>query len=420
MQTTFDLTPDHDTAPAAGFVPTRAHARATLEAFVPQAGKAYAGRRNFDLGPGRHQHVSCLSPYLRLRLLTEAEVVKATLGAHSFSTSEKFVQEVFWRTYFKGWLEHRPAVWTSYIEDVARLRDDASQGGLKKAVEEATTGRTGIDCFDAWTRELTQTGYLHNHARMWYASIWIFTLNLPWQLGADFFLTHLLDGDPASNTLSWRWVGGLHTKGKHYLARASNINKFTEGRFNPGYRLANSETPSLDEDESFDITPLEMPRPVPASADCGLLLTMEDCHLESLTGLPALKTLALADAVGTDRNIQLDDKVKTFRAGALDDLAERAESHFEKPAQRLSLEGSAQPLIDWAKQNDIDTIVTPFVPQGPVLDRLDGMRQSLREAGLTLAMHKRDYDQLSWPHAKKGFFGMKKKIPDIVRDLSLA
>ncbi|MEL6379847.1 MAG: hypothetical protein AAFQ29_08760 [Pseudomonadota bacterium] len=212
----------------------------------------------------------------------------------------------------------------------------------------------------------------------------------------------------------------MHTKGKHYLARASNINKFTEGRFNPGYRLANSETPSLDEDESFDITPLEMPRPVPASADCGLLLTMEDCHPESLTGLPALKTLALADAVGADRNIQLDDKVKTFRAGALDDLAERAESHFEKPAQRLSLEGSAQPLIDWAKQNDIDTIVTPFVPQGPVLDRLDGMRQSLHEAGLTLAMHKRDYDQLSWPHAKKGFFGMKKKIPDIVRDLSLA
>jgi deoxyribodipyrimidine photo-lyase len=65
-------------------------------------------------------------------------------------------------------------------------------------------------------QELVETGYLHNHARMWFASIWIFTLRLPWELGADFFLRHLLDGDAASNTLSWRWVAGLHTKGKHY------------------------------------------------------------------------------------------------------------------------------------------------------------------------------------------------------------
>ncbi|MEL6790818.1 MAG: FAD-binding domain-containing protein [Pseudomonadota bacterium] len=417
MQTAFDLETDQPGAAIPSFVPTREHALASLHAFIPKAGKAYAGRRNFDLGPGKHAHVSCLSPYLRLRLITEAEVVAAALGAHSFSTAEKFVQEVFWRTYFKGWLEHRPAVWTSYLEDVARLHEDAARGGLKKAVEEATTGHTGIECFDAWTNELIDTGYLHNHARMWYASIWIFTLNLPWQLGADFFLTHLLDGDPASNTLSWRWVGGLHTKGKHYLARASNINKFTEGRFNPGYQLANSETPSLNEEEEFDIAPLAAPVPVPAGATCGLLLTMEDCHPESLTGLPPLKGLAMADGVGNDSEIGLDEQVKAFRRAALDDLSGRAAAHFEKPVQRLSLEAGAAPLVDWASQQGIDTIVTPFVPQGPVHDQLEGMAQSLRAAGLTLALNKRDYDQLSWPHAKKGFFGLKKKIPDIVRDL---
>ncbi len=80
--------------------------------------------------------------------------------------------------------------------------------------EQATTGRTGLACFDAWARELLDVGYLHNPARMWFASLWIFTLELPWALGADFFLRHLLDGDPASNTLSWRWVGGLQTPGK--------------------------------------------------------------------------------------------------------------------------------------------------------------------------------------------------------------
>ena len=66
---------------------------------------------------------------------------------------------------------------------------------------------------------------------MWFASIWIHTLNLPWQLGADFF-KNLLDGDPASNTLSWRWVAGLHTQGKCYLATENNIKKFTNNRFN--------------------------------------------------------------------------------------------------------------------------------------------------------------------------------------------
>ena len=66
---------------------------------------------------------------------------------------------------------------------------------------------------------------------MWFASIWIFTLNLPWELGARFFMKYLFDGDAASNTLSWRWVAGIQTQGKNYLARESNIRKFTNQRY---------------------------------------------------------------------------------------------------------------------------------------------------------------------------------------------
>ena len=58
---------------------------------------------------------------------------------------------------------------------------------------------------------------------MWFASIWIFTLELPWQLGAEFFMQHLYDGDAASNTLGWRWVAGVQTQGKHYLASEWNL-----------------------------------------------------------------------------------------------------------------------------------------------------------------------------------------------------
>ena len=212
--------------------PTREEALRRLSAFVPKAGRDYASKRNYDL-PG-HPHVSVLSPYIRHRLVTEEEVLRAILGRHSLAAAEKSVQEVLWRTYWKGWLELRPTVWADYRRSLKAALDRVqTEGGLRRDWEAACKGETGLDAFDHWARELTTTGYMHNHARMWFASIWIFTLRLPWELGADFFLRHLLDGDPASNTLSWRWVAGLQTPGKHYLARPDNIATYTEGRFRP-------------------------------------------------------------------------------------------------------------------------------------------------------------------------------------------
>jgi deoxyribodipyrimidine photo-lyase len=98
------------------FPPTRAVARDRLEAFAPGAGRLYAVGRNSDPGPGRAAAVSRLSPYLRYRIVTEAETVAAVLAKHSFAAAEKFVQEVLWRTYWKGWLEMNPAVWHRFLE----------------------------------------------------------------------------------------------------------------------------------------------------------------------------------------------------------------------------------------------------------------------------------------------------------------
>ena len=237
--------------------PTRAAGLARLTRFTPSMGEAYAAGRNHDAGLGAHTAVSGLSPWLRHRLLSEEETIAAALAAHGPARAGKFVQEVLWRTYWKGWLEQRPSAWQDYRAAVAEALPRAAD-----EVAAVAAGRTGIACMDAWARELVETGYLHNHARMWFASIWCFTLRLPWHLGVDLFLRHLLDADAASNTLSWRWVAGLQTRGKHYVARAENIARYTGGRFNPVGELDEAPTP-LQPGEPEPRTPLLVPPPPP-------------------------------------------------------------------------------------------------------------------------------------------------------------
>ena len=262
------------------FTATRATGEALLQAFIPRMGRRYANGRNTDHGRGAHKAVSVLSPYVRRRLVLEQDLVAAALAAHGSDEAEKFIQEVIWRGYFKGWLERRPQVWDSYrsgLEDDLAILDRDRR--LRRDVERAMNGQTGLECFDAWATELVETGYLHNHARMWFASIWIFTLRLPWTLGADFFLRHLLDADAASNTLSWRWVAGLQTVGKTYLATADNSARYTNGRFGPA-GLAR-EAVALTEAPMEPARDLREPPAHDRAQPSLLLVTPEDMHPES-------------------------------------------------------------------------------------------------------------------------------------------
>ena len=386
--------------------PARESALRHLDGFVPSTGRAYQSRRNFDLGPGRRGNTSTLSPYLRRRLLTEREVVEAALEAHGLDGSEKFVQEVFWRTYFKGWLERRPSVWQHYLG----LVEDAPTN--LKAYKQAIAGETGIACFDAWARELTEHNYLHNHARMWFASIWIFTLRLPWALGADFMLRHLLDGDPASNTLSWRWVAGLHTKGKNYVAARWNIEKFTEGRFSPDPGdLAEDPEPLTEAFDPGPAQPLRAPRAPDAATPSVLLVTVEDCSPER-ADLPVIKAAATLRISARDAA----PAVINFDRGALADAAKRL-GHGE--ATSFDAPANAGALIDWAKAAGAEQIVTPYVPIGPTRDWLDAAEPAMVQAGLTLAEVRREWDTAIWPLATAGYFKVKKQIPRLIDDLSL-
>ncbi|MGI1663126.1 FAD-binding domain-containing protein [Palleronia sp. KMU-117] len=403
-----DHPPDHP--------PRRDEGLRRLRDFVPRAGRAYAAGRNHDR-PG-HPDVSVLSPYIRHRLISEDEVLRAVLGRHSPAAAEKFVQEVFWRTYWKGWLEMRPGVWTAYRAELSRALDRiATEGGLRRDWEAACRGETGIDCFDHWARELVETGYLHNHARMWTASIWIFTLRLPWVLGADFFLRHLLDGDAASNTLSWRWVAGLQTPGKHYIARAENIARHTGGRFDPRGQL--DEAPR----------PLEGPPPPPRqpiapggwpdpARRTGIVLTEDDLSPGfAVAGLQVAATLVVP-GVGSRSPLAVAPRVESFTRGAIADALSRHAAQLGEVTVLEAAEPSA--LSDWARAQNLDQIVLPHVPTGPAADRLAPLLAEARGRGLDVVRVLRPYDAAAWPHATAGFFRFREAIPRLIDDLGLA
>ena len=246
--------------------PTRAAALEAVERFLPRV-PAYPAERGFDRGD--HSTVSRLSVWLRHRVIHDTEVIDRVLARWPLTSAEKFLQEVVWRSYWRGWLAHHPAVWTNFRRAV-----EAQRGIELPGLRAAGEGATALTFFNDWVRELTTTGYLHNHTRMWFASVWIFTLKLPWALGADFMCRHLLDGDPASNTLSWRWVAGLHTRGKHYVARPDNIAHFSAGRWCPrAEELAVDPTPLA---EPGLVTPeawQPAPQLPPEAATWPLLLT---------------------------------------------------------------------------------------------------------------------------------------------------
>lgn len=388
------------------FSPTRTAALERMTEFLPLAGR-YAADRNF-VRPG-HPNISRLSPWLQKRLILESEVVAAARERWPFEAIEKFVQEVYWRTYWKGWLEQRPVAWSRWADSVPRLRDGL-KGERRSAWENACQGRTGIPGFDEWARELVATGYLHNHARMWFASIWIFTLRLPWELGAAFFTEHLLDGDVASNTLSWRWVAGLQTAGKTYLARADNIAHYTDGRCEPGARqlasapFAITEEP-LPKQASWTEDSPRIAASARAEGKVGLWIHPEDLAVEhgelagdKFTAIQASWPTPIAALAGWSAG------VVSWTQAALRDGATRAGIHFGVEVTAEPTADLGAELVAWAQKHELKRVVAyrPFV--GPWQTEALAVEAALSKAGIALTWRRRAWDTQLFPHATRGYF----------------
>ena len=376
------------------FEPSRAQATNKLDNFVENNLSEYSRLRNFDFGPDKRSNISCISPYISHGILNELEVIDKALKKFSFSKNEKFIQEVLWRTYWKGWLELRPNVWTDYIIELKIIREKYKDN---KDYLNAIDGNTNIECFNEWVKELKEFNYLHNHTRMWFASIWIFTLNLPWQLGAEFFMKHLYDGDAASNTLGWRWVAGIQTQGKHYLASEWNIKKFTNNRFN-NINLNENAPPKVSE-KIYKAVLKDFSNP--ASFDEQNLIIFDNNLSFEFTDFKdhKFKKIYLVNNNNDSRNIKLSEKTLKFKTNLIQDQKRRLDE------KSLDCE-----IIDIGNLKTIENSYFFYPCVGENLDYLTS--QGINNIKFLY----RNLDRSSWKYCNKGFFNFKKYIPTIIKE----
>ena len=378
------------------FEASRAKAVDKLNTFVEQNLSDYSKLRNFDFGPSNRSNVSCLSPYITHGIINELEVINKSLKKFSFAKNEKFIQEVLWRVYWKGWLELRPDVWSDYLIELDKIKKEFKNN---QSYLDAIEGKTNVDCFNQWVIELKESNYLHNHTRMWFASIWIFTLELPWQLGAEFFMQHLFDGDAASNTLGWRWVAGIQTQGKHYLASEWNINKFTNNRFK-NIKLSENAKP-ISNDKIYSVINKSF-KNSEILEDKTLLIFENNMTFEFSDFKEHKFKKILLVSNNTDRTIKLSEKVLKFKANLLED-------------QKIRLKEKSI-NCETININDLKNITEEVYALYPTVGENLNFIQNNQLKNIKFLYRK--LDQFSWQYCNKGFFNFKNYIPKIIANFN--
>ena len=376
------------------FVTTRKEALDVMGRYIENNISDYTAKRNFDFGPQNRKNISCLSPYITHRLISEYEVAKKTLSKYPYQKVEKFIQEIFWRVYWKGWLELRPKVWTDFVEDTKNIENT-------KEYEKAINGETNIDCFNDWVKELKENNYLHNHTRMWFASIWIFTLKLPWQKGAEFFLRELYDGDAASNTLSWRWVAGIQTKGKNYIAQNWNINKFTNNKYKD-LKLNENPQPIIDQ-RDYKVSPLSISNNETASDKLVFFENELDFQFFNINNHKKVYCILLAN---DERQVKVGSKVLDYKKNLIKNQIQNSGLKIE------FIEGNK--FIELSSNDKDFDIVYPSIGEN-----MSFLKRVIKKNNLKINYLTREEDNYCWQFSNKGYFNFKSNIPKILSQFKL-
>ena len=356
--------------------------------FIQKGLKDYSSQRNYDFGPKSRENISNLSKYISHRIINEYDLVREILSQYSLQKVDKFIQEVFWRVYWKGWLEHRPQVWRDFV--------DSSPNYSEEDYKKAINGETKIKCFDDWVNELKTENYLHNHTRMWFASIWIFTLNLPWELGARFFMKYLFDGDAASNTLSWRWVAGIQTQGKNYIARESNIRKFTNQRYMN--TALNENALPLENPKTYLLK--EVKKLHTKQKYKNIVLFESDLNVNGKNFFfENYENVYLLLLKNKSRNVKLDDAVLNFKTTLQEAFAS---------------EITNSKIVN---EDDIKNLNEGFDVLYPSIgENMDFLNQEMKDINKLHFIGIKE-DIFCWKFSKKGFFNFKKNIPGVINFL---
>ena len=376
------------------FITSRLEALEKLSKYIESDISNYNAKRNFDFGVTNRRNVSCLSPYITHRLITEYETAKIVLKKYPFKKVDKFIQEIFWRVYWKGWLELRPKVWTDFIEDLKTIKED-------KDYLKAENGETDIECFNDWVNELKNFNYLHNHTRMLFASIWIFTLRLPWQKGAEFFMKHLYDGDAASNTLSWRWVAGIQTKGKNYLAQSWNISKFTNNKYK-NVKLNETALPIIDKRE-YKISPFQISKN--EDVNDNLIIFENEMH-EDFLEKKRYKKIYFVLLGNENRSVKLSTKVLDYKK----DVMKSRLNEIKYEAELL--DGNS--LTNLAKTSKSFDVIYPSIGEN-----FSFFKMLVKKNNLDINFITREEDEFCWKFSNKGYFNFKSNIPIILSTFKL-
>ena len=392
------------------FTSSISEAENKLISYLPNTGSYYERKRNYSVDFETNKNTtSLLSPYIRYRAISEENILKQVLDTHGPHKAEKYIQEIFWRTYWKGWLEHRPEVYTDYIIEKNNLYDEFKN---KKYYLNAINANTNLSFFNNWVNDLKNNGYLHNHIRMWFSSIWIFTLKLPWQLGADFFMQNLLDGDTASNLLSWRWCAGIQTKGKNYIARKDNIEKYSKIKLKDN-EILNETAEPLIENKDYSITELktfEISNPI--DIDYMIIPTdeiniLKDLNISNCSAFIGYPIEDYNDHLFSDKVL---DHVKNLTNSSIND-----DIFYEDIEIKKSFETYYEDLDIWINNNNIKEIHLPYVTQGNWKKIYKKIIK--KYPNINFIKFNRKYDISSWVFSKKGYFKFKQNIPSILKEI---
>ena len=271
-------------APIAGDLPRQFSSREALETLLSEefptaegplspipGGRQAAEAKLARVRPSRYAKsrnhldgaVTGLSPYIRHGVLSLAEVRDAVFQAiRRRDDGSKLINELGWRDFWQRmWQELGDRIEDDQ-EAIKTGHDPASYA--RELPDDVREGRTGLACMDGFRDELVTNGWLHNHARMWMAAWLVHWRRVHWKAGADWFLEHLLDGDPASNHLSWQWVASTFSH-KPYFFNRENLERYSSGRYCSSCPSANT----CPFDGSYDQLENQLFAPMPAIRDSG-------------------------------------------------------------------------------------------------------------------------------------------------------